>query len=56
MGLKSAGFEGLRVGIGEASVGVDAVGLDEEIGVSEVEDVGDELQPISTISKPVRNH
>jgi hypothetical protein len=52
-GVKFAGFEGLRVGIEDVSVGVDATGLDEEVDVSEV---GDELQPVSTISKPARNH
>ncbi|MBD0344588.1 MAG: hypothetical protein ICV63_07090 [Coleofasciculus sp. Co-bin14] len=55
-GVKAAGLAGLRLGIGDASVGLEATELDEEVGVSEVEDVGDELQPITTISKPARNH
>jgi hypothetical protein len=55
-GVKAAGLAGLRLGIGDASVGFEATELDEEVGVSEVEDLGDELQPITTISKPARNH
>lgn len=50
-GLDAAGLE-----VGDASVGLDMTGLDEEADVSEVEGVGDSLQPTSTISKPVSNH
>lgn len=56
VGVKFAGFEGLRLGVGDATVGKAVAEVGEATGVSEVEEVGDELQPASPISKVARNH
>ena len=47
---------GVGLDVGEAGVCVAAVCSDEEVDVGKGKGVGSELQPTSTISKPVRNH
>ncbi len=54
VGDSETGAEAVGLATGGTSVGAEATGLGEEAGVSEVEGVGEELQPTSTISKAVR--
>ena len=56
MGEAKAGSLAVCPGLGDASTGLEVTGLDEEAGVSEVEGVGEGLQPSSTISTLVSNH
>lgn len=50
-GVDATGLE-----VGDACDWLEVAGLDEDAGVSEVEGVGEPLQPTSTISKLVSNH
>jgi hypothetical protein len=52
----TAGSEAVGLAAGDTSTGAEATGVGEEAGVSEVEGLGERLQPTSTISKAARKH
>lgn len=56
VGATSVSGEEVGLVAGDTSMGLEATGLDEEAAVCEDEEVDDELQPASTISKPINNH